>query len=233
MNKREGHPEDSSREARTKSSPVRDIRMAHPSERLTKRESGIETCPRFVKLSSILPQTWLSHRNLTGYETGEQDISRMFSRVRVPLGHRPLPRAVRSEPFQLFVLHQGRTVEAQNPGSRPSDIMSRLGHMWQALPEEQKQFYAFGALSAMNEIPRRRRPAPTRIGEPLPREASVHELIQQEDKPERTHPPRFFPIVPRAGFGQAAAIACQNGTPARPASQPQEPKPLQHRDFSS
>jgi hypothetical protein len=49
-------------------------------------------------------------------------------------GQRLLPD-LRSEPFQLLVLHQKEVVEAQHPGSNHSSIMFRFRHMWQALPE--------------------------------------------------------------------------------------------------
>jgi hypothetical protein len=142
----------------------------------------------------------------------------MMSRMNSLFGRRPLPRAVRSEPFQLFVLHQGKVVQAQNPGSSYSDIMSLLGRMWQALPEEQKHFYALGAMSAMRDVPRRRRRTPVRTIEVSSDEIRIHASIQQQNHPEPLPLPTTFTIVSRAGFGQTVAIASQRCKPETPSS---------------
>jgi hypothetical protein len=145
----------------------------------------------------------------------------MMSHVKPLLGARPLPRAVRSEPFQLFVLHQGKVVEAQNPGSSYSDVMSLLGRMWQALPEEQKHFYALGAMSAMQNVPRRRRRTPVRTIEPSIDETPIHDSIRQQSHVEDQPLPMIFNIVSRSGFGQAVAIVSQHWKPVIPSSRVQ------------
>jgi hypothetical protein len=137
------------------------------------------------------------------------------------LGAGPLPRTVRSEPFQLFVLHQGKVVEAQNPGSSYSDVMSLLGRMWQTLPEEQKHFYALGAMSAMKNVPRRRRRTPIRTIEPSNDETQIHDSIRQQSHLEPLPLPMIFSIVSRAGFGQAVAIVSQHWKPVIPTSRGQ------------
>jgi hypothetical protein len=138
----------------------------------------------------------------------------MMLHMKPLFGSRPLPRAVRSEPFQLFVLHQGKVVEAQNPGSSYSDVMSLLGRMWQALPEEQKHFYALGAMSAMKAVPRRRRRTPVRTIEPPADERLIHDAIQQQSHPEPVPLRMIFNIVSRAGFGETVAMISQRSEPA-------------------
>jgi hypothetical protein len=102
----------------------------------------------------------------------------MVSCMTLPFGGQSLPGALVFGPFQLFVLHKVQVVEAQNPGSTSSVIMSQLDHMWQALPVEQKLFYA----CAIRDLPRRSRTAPTRTADHSSKGARGQKSTQQQDE---------------------------------------------------
>jgi hypothetical protein len=118
---------------------------------------------------------------------------------------------MRSEPFQIFCLHDREELSKQNPKLSAAELMSKLGGMWQALAPEHKSEYANAAKSAMIDDRRPGKFSKPQIVEPGPSERIVRDLIQLLQPRPRPSPHGFpvFSIIARGSSGRDAALASQ------------------------
>jgi hypothetical protein len=106
------------------------------------------------------------------------------------------------EPFLIFLRRARSEVAARNPELTNSELTSLLSHMWQWLPQNEKNEYwhlAFSVTKSQSTSRKHRRKSKPRLpAQPPQVTIPIEETPRTEDFPR-------FPIIPRGSSGTQAA----------------------------